>query len=216
MLSNGERSITGEHTITLEGRWVRLRPPRQEDLDTLYEWRNDPTTLHLWSRRRRLVSPQEFAEELRSEQDYECLKLIVENNTKGPVGLVIATNLSIQDRHAYIGTYIRPDLRNRGYGVEATALFLRYLFAYFGLIKVYATVYEYNHLSRRTLESAGFQLEGTFPLDREWNGRWWTVYHYAFYHQELPRLDAFLDRLAQGQMQKQASLTYRRRAESAV
>ncbi len=182
-------------SIGLEGRWVKLRPPAAEDLPMLYQWRNDPTTLYLWSRRRELLSWSAFLREIEADERDGLLRLVVEDKSGELVGLVFAYNLSIFDRHCYIGTYIRPDRRGIGYGVEATALFLRYLFTYLGLVKVYATVYEFNHLSRSTLESAGFRLEGTFPRDHEWGGQWWTTYQFALYREDLQRIEKLLARL---------------------
>ena len=60
MLTNGSE-------VTLQGKRVRLRPCEETDMDTMYKWRNDMSTLHLWSIRRHTVNFDEFAAELKAD-----------------------------------------------------------------------------------------------------------------------------------------------------
>lgn len=186
-------NVNGIPEVSLEGRRVRLRPPHPEDFtpsSVLYTLRTDTRNLYLWSRRRTLPSPNAFREEW--ERD-ESVRLVIENSKGEVLGFVFAYDF--MDKHCSIGVVIRPDRRTMGYGVEAMALFLRYLFAYYSLVKVYAVVYEFNKLSLSTVKKAGFRLEGTFSKHVEWNGRWWVAYQFAFYREDLPRLERFLARL---------------------
>jgi RimJ/RimL family protein N-acetyltransferase len=190
----------GSGGISLEGHLVRLRPYQEDDLPFLYELRNDTSSLYLWSGRRELVSPFAFRDELKYDEQNGMLRLIIEKRSGGDrLGMVFSYDHARSDRHCSIATVLRPQVRQRGYGAEATALFLRYLFAYMGLEKVYAMVYEYNRVSRKTLEHGGFKLEGVFPHHRFWNGRWWTMFQYAFYRDNSNHLEQILARFCPNQ-----------------
>jgi diamine N-acetyltransferase len=186
--------ICGEDGVKLEGHLVRLRPLQgEEDIRFLFGLRNDVEHLYLWTTRREVVSFTEFQDELRHDERLGMLRLIIEKRDTGErIGTVFSYDHNRVDRHCSIVTVLCPTARRRGYGAEATALFLRYLFAYLNLEKVYAQVYEFNLLSRQTLEHGGFKREGVFPRHHFWDGRWWTMYQYAYYADDRDQLKEVL------------------------
>jgi len=178
--------------VGLECRGIHLRPPRQEDMQDLYRLRSDKNQLYLWSRRD-LVSYDDFLNEVEADVHAGCVWVV---ETRGKVvGLVYLYD--IVDRHACLTIAIRPDRRGIGIGAVAGALALRYGFTDLALEKIYFRVFEYNNMSLPLLRHTGFRLEGTFPLDREWNGQLWTTYVFACYRSDLPRIETLLAHLAQ-------------------
>lgn len=185
----------GYRALSLMGRRVRLRPMTKEDLPLLFQWRNDTSSLFLWSSQGRLLSLPMLIQEIEADEAGGDIRLIIENTRGEVIGLVFTRGCSQLNRHCYIGLYLTPEERGCGYGAEAGALFLWYLFTYLGMEKVYATVYEFNSFSRRLIEKAGFCLEGTFPQHHWWRDRLWTLHQFALYRRELPRIEEFLLRL---------------------
>jgi [ribosomal protein S5]-alanine N-acetyltransferase len=63
-------------------------------------------------------------------------------------------------RSAEIGYWIGEPFWNRGIATLAVGAAAKYAFAGFDLVRLYATVFEWNPASARVLEKNGFKLEG--------------------------------------------------------
>ncbi len=196
----------------MQGRWVCLRSLRDhEDMPVLFEWRNNVDTLSLWSLARNVVSEHQFEDEWahRMREHFHCFAMIEkrEHEDATAVGFCYAYDASIADGHAFLCTYLDPARGRRGYGVEATALFVEYLFAFYPFRKLYADVFGYNTLSLRTCQHAGFEVEGVFREHRYFNARYWDVHRCALHRSQwearrprlLRRRPARTDDAAQGE-----------------
>ena len=116
MLTNGSE-------VTLQGKRVRLRPCEETDMDTMYKWRNDMSTLHLWSIRRHTVNFDEFAAELKADFAIDRhIQLMIEKVADNSVvGTIYSYNAQFVDGHCWITIYIEPDKTRVGFGAEAVA-----------------------------------------------------------------------------------------------
>lgn len=181
------------HRVSLKSRSIQLRTIGQDDIGLLVDWRNDPSSLHLWSSRRALVTQPEAHEEAWQDlQKDKHVWLMAENTRHQVVGMVYSYNAQFVDQHCFTTTCVANEYRSRGYGPEMQALFLNYLFTYFNFRKVYCEVYGYNELSRHTIETFGFVQEGHFPEHRYYDGGWHSLIRYAIYRGDLDRIRAFL------------------------
>lgn len=163
----------------LEGRFVRLRPIRQADVETLYELRTAPEILHLWLGDGGTPSLDLFRQELdmMSRSPHHVQFAIVLRRTDEVVGTIYTQRLNLNDGHTYLTVAILPKLvRRLGCGAEAAALFLNYLFAYFRIRKVYSEVLGYNRHSLRANLSAGFREEGRLKEFKYFRGRCWDLH----------------------------------------
>ena len=97
MLTNGSE-------VTLQGKRVRLRPCEETDMDTMYKWRNDISTLHLWSIRRHTVNFDEFAAELKADFAIDRhIQLMIEKVADNSViGTIYSYNAQFVDGHCWI------------------------------------------------------------------------------------------------------------------
>ena len=190
MLTNGSE-------VTLQGKRVRLRPCEETDMDTMYKWRNDMSTLHLWSIRRHTVNFDEFAAELKADFAIDRhIQLMIEKVANNSVvGTIYSYNAQFVDGHCWITIYIEPDKTGVGFGAEAVALMLAYLFSYFGFHKIYTDVYDYNEASVSNMESGSFVEEGRFKEHRFFAGKRHDMVRYAIYSSQLPRIQQFITRL---------------------
>jgi RimJ/RimL family protein N-acetyltransferase len=158
--------------ITLSGPSVRLRPVTHEDYGFLWECRCHPDILYLWTAGRTLPSFEQYARELDTMLAGKILTLfLIETRTDPhPVGFIFAYDYNAYDRNVFWSLALHPAYTNVGRGVEASLLFLDYLFAFFDLLKVSSEVYAFNHHSLRVLLRMGAHEEGRFLGHRYYQG----------------------------------------------
>jgi len=96
--------LTNGSEVTLQGKRVRLRPCEETDMDTMYKWRNDMSTLHLWSIRRHTVNFDEFAAELKADFAIDRhIQLMIEKVADNSViGTIYSYNAQFVDGHCWI------------------------------------------------------------------------------------------------------------------
>ena len=180
---------------TLKSGKLVLRPVVEEkDLPVLFGWRNDPTTLFLWSPRYYPVSFEQFRQEFLDDTVRQGrIQMIVELEGR-IIGTIYFYDYSLNDRNGFLGIYLEPQATGHGHGVIALALFLEYLFAYLNLKKVYANAYNFNPASFKPLEKAGFKLEGCLEGHRYFQGEYHDQCIYAFYREQLEIVKRILTR----------------------
>lgn len=181
--------------LALKGRRIWLKEIINEDVSTLYEWRNDSRFMFYCSTRRNEVSFDEFKKEItmdfKRDRHLQCLIL----KEKRPIGTIYSYNLNRTDGYVFVTIYLKADYERIGYGVEAFAIFLLHLFQTLQLYKIYAEVYSYNKHSLDCLREAGFVEEGSFKGHRLHQGRRYDLIRLALLQKELPRLENFVSRL---------------------
>jgi RimJ/RimL family protein N-acetyltransferase len=172
--------VTEPSAPALEGRLVRLRPPRPEDHALLFEWSNDPDLVAPFDRF--AATPwEEFVAELErapEEPGSLAARFVVERlpgaETIGMVGYYSAHPvLALWDVWYVLG---RPSERGKGYGRESVRLLVDHLFATQPLERVGATCDVDNIPSSRLLASLGFRAEGRYRS---------ALYHHARWHDVL-------------------------------
>ncbi len=186
---------------TLKSGQLVLRPVVEEkDLPTLFTWRNDSTTLYLWSPRYYPLSFEQFRQEFLDDAIRQGrIQMIVELEGR-IIGTIYFYDYSLNDRNGFLGIYLDPQATGHGHGVTALALFLEYLFAYLNLHKAYA--YDFNPASFTPLERAGFKLEGCLKGHRYFQGAYHDQRLYAFYREQLAIAERILARHNSGALQK--------------
>jgi RimJ/RimL family protein N-acetyltransferase len=186
--------------ISLEGRFVRLRPITREDYGFLWECRCHPDIMHLWMQGRTLPSLEQYSKELDVALSGTILTmLMIQALPSGrTVGFVFAYDHNPYDRYASWTIVMHPAYVNVGWGFEASMLFLDYLFTFFDLRKVCADIYAFNRHSLRLLLRMGAHEEGRFLEHRYYQGAYHDVIRLAATRAEWgrarPKLDAILAR----------------------
>src|ERR1700733_10574189 len=87
------------------------------------------------------------------------LAIIVDGRAVGGVGLELMTDVNRQS--AEIGYWLGAAYWGRGIATEAVTLVTDWAFGAHGLLRIFAQPFAGNLASRRVLEKAGYQLEGT-------------------------------------------------------
>jgi len=87
------------------------------------------------------------------------LAIVVDGVAVGGVGLQPMTD--VNRRSAEIGYWLGAAYWGRGIATEAVARVTEWAFGAHGLLRIFAQPFAANLASRRVLEKAGYQLEGT-------------------------------------------------------
>ncbi|ABG05557.1 GCN5-related N-acetyltransferase [Rubrobacter xylanophilus DSM 9941] len=169
--------IHAEELDTLRGGEVSLRPPREEDVETVYEWDRDPE-LAAWNGRAPVSVSLEAARRdyLLRWEDPGVKTFIIEAEGR-PVGL--ATLYDFRGGGCELGIKIGPEeLRGRGYATEAVRLLVDYAFQRLGLRVVRGSTLAHNRRMRRVFEKCGFERVGEGSiLSRYDNRRYAEVFY---------------------------------------
>ena len=160
------------------GNRISLIPLTDACFDLTLRWVNDPELRHMTGSRfpvSRLEHERWF--EARSTDPENKTYAIKLQETGELIGLVGNARYDRIHRLTEVFFYIgERELRGRGYGREAVALFSEFCFKEMNLHKICGFVYAYNAASRRVFEICGFVEEGV--LTRHWykNGAYHDVY----------------------------------------
>lgn len=146
----------------LIGTRCRLRPWRPDDLPALVHHANNKNVSK--ELRDAFPFPYTDADALAfiamsgATPPPQALAIEVEGEAAGGIGIVPRTGN--ERLSAEIGYWLGESVWGRGIGPDALMLMTRYATSVFGLARLEAFVVVSNTRSRRTLEKAGYQLEG--------------------------------------------------------
>lgn len=164
------------------GDHVTLRPVEEEDLEFLRDNRNDPRVRRALAvvRPSNRQSERERFEELYDGEDIGLLACVGDD----PVGYVSLPYVDISGGHATISCWITPDRQESGYGTEAVALALDYLFDERRLHRVDASTLDSNAGGRALLETLGFTHEGVKRQETYVDGAYVDVHCFGLLESE--------------------------------
>lgn len=146
----------------LIGKLVYLRPLQLSDAEPFAQWLNDARITRTLRVRPPLTvaAEREWIERVAADPNTRVCALVRRSDDKviGSSGL---HDLDWQARSACFGIKIGiPALWGRGYGSEATRLWVDHAFETLNMNRVWLEVHSTNPGGRRAYEKAGFQLEG--------------------------------------------------------
>ena len=108
------------------------------------------------------------------EQNEFCIE--VNHEAVGNIGFVRGTD--VERFNAEAGYWISETYWNKGIMTAALKEAIEHYFRYTDVIRIYATVYEYNTASMRALENAGFQKTGVHRKACFKNGQFINAHYY--------------------------------------
>ncbi|GGW38221.1 acetyltransferase [Streptomyces lucensis JCM 4490] len=164
----------------IEGKLVRLRALRPEDLDAQLRWRNDPEVVHWATGGQPRFGPvtrealERFHEARLLEDPRDGAVLTVEERVDGRViGMADYRDADPFTGRATVGITIgERDRWGGGYGTEALALLLDHLFGARNLRRVELDTWSGNERAMKAFRRLGFVEEGrrrkAVRVGREW------------------------------------------------
>ena len=162
----------------LEGKSINLRVVEKEDLLLIADWLNNPEFFSY------APFPQRSRAEL--ERQYDSLPsdskwFVVEKKDGSQIGFVYH---ELEGSQLEIGYALALGERNRGYGTEAIAVIVDYLFLTMQIVRIQATTDLRNRASERVLVKNGFKREGTIRKRGFVRGEWRDEYLYSLLREE--------------------------------
>jgi RimJ/RimL family protein N-acetyltransferase len=175
-MESGEESasVVG-HVHAADGIVVRLRPVAEPDLAMFRRFAVEPGLIGLdWAGFRDPGAPaRRYAED--GYLGPEDGRLIVQAEPERAAAGFVSYRSGTYDgkaRHWEIGIALLPEWRGRGIGWRAQALLCDYLFAHSPVQRVQAGTHPENVAEQRSLEKAGFRLEGVIRAAEFRAGAW--------------------------------------------
>jgi len=167
---------------------ISLRAIEESDLELLKEMINDPEIENMTGGYSYPVSTygqRQWFEGLQDRQDE--LRLIIDTEQHGSIGLVMLTNIDWKNRSAQTHSKIanRDDLRGRGYGTKASKALVEYAFEQLNLHCLYSHTLDYNIASQRVREKCGFKKEGILRQRIYKNGEYHDVVVWSILREEF-------------------------------
>lgn len=161
----------------LRGKNIILRPIKQEDLETLERWNNDPDFIGEFNNFGLSgygSQTRAFAEGgMLNDRSGNLVVTTLEGELAGSVDYHMTRYGPNEGSKAYmIGIALAPEHQGKGYGVEAQQLLSAYLFATFPIMRIEAVTDITNRPEQRALEKAGFTREGVLRKAQWRTGDW--------------------------------------------
>lgn len=179
-----------------EGKLIRLREHRIEEVATLQRWMNDLGTARKLAGGGRmpytLENERQWVESHAGPRDTEY-HFAIETLDGRLIGGCSYHNLDWRNRHCQVGWYIGdPDMRGQGYGTDMIRVLLKICFTELNLQKVSLMVHEHNTGAVRLYEKLGFVREGAHRREVFAMDRWWDKYSYGMFREEWENSAAYM------------------------
>ena len=149
--------------IKLQGDGIYLATLEREDCKTLYEdfeydFDRPAEPLHIGHS---IEKSDEWFDEIQKLQGKENVRLGIFLDDGTAIGDVALQGIDTANRSCSVGMGIAKIAnRNKGYGKRAVRLMLEYGFRHLGMERITANTLEINLSAQKSLEGAGFTLEG--------------------------------------------------------
>lgn len=169
----------------LEGRRIILRPIGTDDIKETLSLRQD-----LEANKQylgyifpiNLSNEQRWVEDLYTQKFRERIDLVIEEKkTHKFIGLIGVNGIDYIHRRAKFGIFIKRKYWGKGFGREATRVFLNYLFNQVNLNKIYLEVLAENKQAIGLYKRVGFVKEGSLKAHCYQDGRYKDVEIYSIF-----------------------------------
>ena len=157
--------------MILETKRLILRPWKESDAETLYEYAKNPLVGPIagWPVHTSIENSRQLIQNVLSADETYAVTLKGEDKAIGSIGLMIGdqSNLNISDNEGEVGYWIGEPYWGQGLIPEAVAEIMRYAFDGLHLDVLWCGYFDGNDKSKRVQEKCGFQFHHT-EYDKEW------------------------------------------------
>src|SRR5436190_9778362 len=124
--------------IPLETRRIRLREIHDEDLVTMFQWRNTEKFRFLFHHNDNIVNYTQFCEEFAQDRAVYRFQFFAEKKDTGePIGLTFVHTYSEQYRSCFLNIFISECFERKGFGTDVFVQFALFLFQQMELKKIF-------------------------------------------------------------------------------
>ena len=180
--------------MVVKGALIRLRRPREEDVDYVVEWvQNDDFQLFLAGEP--LVSRQKLKEFLLPQvsstfSGYDSvMNFIVETKKRRePIGFIRFHSISWKNRNGMLEVFIAEENQNLPYGPDTILTIADFAFNELNFHKITAIIFEYNKRSIHVAERSGAKREVVLRKHVYRKGKYHDVYGYGIFKSDYEKL----------------------------
>ncbi|WP_455511010.1 GNAT family N-acetyltransferase [Butyricimonas paravirosa] len=165
----------------------RLREWKLSDIVSLAKYINN---VKIWNNVRdglplpyTMLDADKYIRMVQAQSYVQNFAIEVEGEAVGGVGIVPSTD--VERLSAEVGYWLGEDYWGRGIMSEAVALLVDYVFQETEIIRLFASVYEYNPASMKVLEKVGFTRQAILRDAAIKNGRVIDMYYYDLVKREI-------------------------------
>jgi [ribosomal protein S5]-alanine N-acetyltransferase len=156
----------------IQGKLVRLRPPKPEDVEVMVGWFEDLDATHYLGLRNPPSIDMEKEWLDRIAKDPNSVIWVIEVDGRG-VGTTAIRDIDWKNGFGTTGTLIGDkSMWGKGIGRESMQLRARYAFTQLPLRKLKSSYFDGNVASGRAQAAAGYREVGRYRADRYVDGRW--------------------------------------------
>ncbi len=161
----------------IDGKTIRLRSWREDDLEKLTDMRNDIATQSQLLSRVRGSNCEQTRKWLvnRCTSPDSILLIITDKKEDGVLGYIQFLEIEPVDRHAKMGICLSLEFQGKGIGREVIKLALEYLHTSFAVRKVFLKVRSDNERAIGCYESLGFTKCGVLHKHYYADNRWYDI-----------------------------------------
>ena len=145
----------------LKGKQTCLRPLEPDDLDSLYNWYNDPEYCYWVSGSWppvTMLRREEIQRMMYEEDEHRYALTDLKGQLIGSIGFD-QVNISARSARIYIGIGCKEHW-NKGYGTDALSVFIHYLFDHWNFRRLTAETWQKNQRALCCYQKLGFVIEG--------------------------------------------------------
>ncbi len=170
--SGGTIHFRAMYGPVIQGKLVRLRPPKAEDALPMVGWFEDLKTTQFLGRRNPPSVEVENVWLESTAKDPNSVVWVLEVDGRA-VGTTAIREIDWKNGFGTTGTMIGDkSLWGKGIGREVMQLRARYAFTQLPLRKLKSSYFDGNTASGRAQEAAGYREVGRFRADRYVDGKW--------------------------------------------
>ena len=147
--------------VNIEGKLVRIREKKVEDIPDEYAWRVDEELSRLDATRPLTMSYDDFLKYSKEEMqfpNFRSKRLAVETIEGVHIGNVMYYDLNMRNSEAELGIMIgNKEYWGKGYGTDIVKTLLKHLFEDLKLERVYLHTLSWNYRAQSSFSKSGFR-----------------------------------------------------------
>ena len=147
--------------VNIEGKLVRIREKKVEDIPDEYAWRVDEELSRRDATRPLTMSYDDFLKYSKEEMqfpNFRSKRLAVETNEGGHIGNVMYYDLNMRNAETELGIMIgNKEYWGKGYGTDIVKTLLKHLFEDLKLERVYLHTLAWNYRAQSSFSKSGFR-----------------------------------------------------------
>lgn len=161
--------------ITMNARKINLVSYDEKYYENIFEWFSENQIKDLYYTETSNFNKAQLYEKLEKEISnmYHSFFVVLEMTTNIPVGIIYSYNYEPDSGIIYVNMFLEKEKNDLE--EECMLSFVKYLFTYYSLRKIYMHMYDYNYEKSKKFGEIGFKLIGKLQEYTYYKGKYRDV-----------------------------------------